>query len=195
MKPEIPITEKELINHLQEAGLFTDLVQRALKIAHVSHITQQTKDGNSFLDHHLFPVVFDVLNNYEGDSLESAVVIALLHDVLEDDITKSEKELAELFPKDIVNSVQILTRQQERSEDSKKYYMRKIMESNYETRIVKLADRIINLELVQRLRKSNPEKFTSYLKETRELFLPLAKLTSVSYLSRIESKLTELETL
>lgn len=193
MPPKVPVAQEELTDHLQEAGLFTDLVQRALKIAKISHNSQQTKDGSSFLDHHLFPVVFDVLDNYDSDNIESVVVIALLHDVLEDDPEMNQDKLADKFPEKIVASIEILTRKE--NDKSKEQYIQKIMNADYETRIVKLADRIVNLELVQRLRKSNHEKFISYLKETRELFLPLARLTSASYLSRIESKLTELETL
>ena len=73
--------------------------------------------------------------------------------------------------------------------------MQEISRADYEVRIVKLADRIINLELVQRLRESYPGKFKAYIEETRELFVPLAKLTSRSCERRLNDKLEVLGSL
>lgn len=192
MLPKIPVSEIEIVDNLKTISFYTAMIQDALDTARSSHGSQKTKDGSSFLENHLFPVVADTLSNYDGDKNENIIVIALLHDVLEDDPEMSEDKLSELFPEYIVESVKTLTRHE--PEVSKQQYMQKIAESDYETRIVKLADRIVNLELVERLRNSHPKKFDNYITETKELFLPLAELTSPPYLQRINTKLTEIET-
>lgn len=191
MNPKIPIPEKELVNYLETIGIYTTLVQSAFDTAKSSHGSQKTKDGSSYLENHLYPVLVDILGNYNGDKIENIIVIALLHDVLEDDPEMSEDKLSELFPEYIVESVKTLTRQE--PEISKQQYMQKITESDYEIQFIKLADRIVNLELVERLRNSHPEKFGNYIKETEELFLPLCELVSKSYLNRLKSKLAEFE--
>jgi len=193
MHPKIPVLEKELIDHIKTIGFYTPLVQKAFDVAESSQGQQRTIDDTSYLENHLFPVAVDILGNYDGDEIENIIVIALLHDVLEDDPEMTEDKLSKLFPEYIVESVKTLTRQE--PEISKQQYMQKITESDYEIQIIKLADRIVNLELVERLRESHPEKFKGYLKETKDLFLPLAKLTSSSYFNRLGSKLTELEAL
>lgn len=192
MNPKIPISEKELVDYLETIGIYTTLVQSAFDTAKSSHGSQKTKDGSSFLENHLFPVVVDILDNYDGEKFESIIVIALLHDALEDDLNMSEDKLSKLFPKYIVESVKTLTRHE--PEVSKQQYMQKITESDYEIQIIKLADRVVNLELVERLRDTHPEKFNNYINETKELFLPLAELASTSYLNRMKAKLAKLET-
>ena len=188
MNPKIPVTEKELVDHIKTIGFYTDLVRSAFDVAKVSHREQKTKDGSSFLENHLYPVTVDILGNYDGGEIENIIVISLLHDVLEDDPEMTEDKLSEMFPEYIVGPVKTLTRHE--PEISKEKYIQEIADSNYETRIIKLADRIINLELVERLRNSHPEKFSKYIKETKDLFLPLAQSTSKSYLKRLETKLS-----
>lgn len=196
----IPVSKGELEHLLRKKHLFTPMIQTAMVVAVQSHKNQLTKDGQSYLDHHLFPVVTELIGNY-GESLnENAITIATLHDVLEDDPIMTSTRLANFFPAYIVSAVELLSRPKEaKGADSStkltlsRPYMRQIAKADYDVRLVKLSDRMINLALIERIKNTRPIMFQEYIRETKELFLPLAKETSIAIFNRMSERVAKLE--
>lgn len=70
-------------------------------------------------------------------------------------------------------------------------YISRVAKSNFRVRIVKLADRKNNVQCLECI-KDTP-KFSRYINETRELFLPLAQNTFPLYYDELDSLLRYFE--
>ncbi|HRB82696.1 MAG TPA: HD domain-containing protein [Acinetobacter johnsonii] len=201
MMPVIPVTRSELERALLATHLLTQNVKLAIQVVEESQGAQLTKDGTPFLENHTYPVVIEVINNFGEGLNDLTVAAALLHDVLEDTAV-TENQLNKIFPKQIVYTVRLLTRQKESkgaSDETKltlsASYMQQIHGADYSTRLIKLSDRMVNLWLVARLKNKHPETLRRYIIETNELFIPLAKLTSPTYAERIAIRIKSLRLL
>lgn len=115
---------------------YTELTNKALKIAYNAHHGQLDKAG--------LPYIFHPLYLAEQMSDEVTICVALLHDVLEDTNVTIE-ELKKEFPDEIMTALQLLTR-----DKNTKYfdYIRKIKKNPVATK-VKLADLEHNSDLTR----------------------------------------------
>lgn len=195
-----------LNQQLRKKHLLTKNVQNAIKQAVSSHSKQIRDDGSNYLTSHIFPIVSDLLQNIKRVPalMENIIILALLHDTLEDDLNYSEIKLLKVFDKKILNQLKILTKPRiynfKKQTEEEKYIQNsmifeKIMKSTYSVRIVKLADRFNNISSIDLLRTTRPEKFTRYIKEGYNLVLPLAKITSKKYFKKIKLILDKLSAL
>ncbi len=176
----------ELIAVLKQISLYDDTeVQTALKLAQQAHGTQLRSPGNCpYLEDHVYPVAANVCGRYAGTkNLKTLVIAALLHDVLEDSNITAEY-LTEQVGDEPAQIVKMVTKneyenergisQQERFERNKQYLSR--VHGNLDAILIKLEDRLQNMQCLDASRvASKPEKAERYVKETRELFLPLAE--------------------
>lgn len=81
--------------------LYSQKIKKAMKLAYDKHHGQVDKDGYPYFAH--------VLHIAECMNEEDEVIVALLHDVLEDTKT-SEKDLEKLgFDKNVIEAVKLLT--------------------------------------------------------------------------------------
>ena len=80
-------------------------IAQALEIAYRAHQGQFDKAGVSYIMH---PISVALGMGEPRDT--KAVVVALLHDVLED-TTVTQQELASIFPPEIIDAIVALTRQ------------------------------------------------------------------------------------
>lgn len=170
-----------------------DLYQKAIKFAGEAHKNQIVPGTESNYLLHLSNVAMEVLFAYmdnQNFDLNFAVQLALLHDIIEDtEVTYSE--LTEIFDNKIADGVLALTKDKKLA---KKFQLNDSLERIHkqpkEVGIVKLADRITNLQKPPAL--WNIEKKKSYLLQVTDIYAILAK--SNDYLAnRLDTKIREYE--
>jgi (p)ppGpp synthase/HD superfamily hydrolase len=136
------------------------LVRHAARLAMIVHGKQIDQDGKPHIEH-----VKRVATSLEGD--DEAVVVALLHDVVEDSQGVTFETLRiEHFPKVLVEAVWLLTRGQAESADT---YLPNICRASSRegtlARRVKLADALDNF----RRSKGDPVREPRYRGYVREV--------------------------
>ena len=107
--------------------IYTDLTNKALKIAYAAHDGQTDKAG--------MPYIFHPYHLAEQMDDESSVCVALLHDVAEDTVVTLES-LAEIFPQEVMEPLRLLTHK--KGDDYLEYV--KALKQNPTAKKVKLAD-------------------------------------------------------
>lgn len=141
--------------------------EKALAFAKDKHSGQYRKHGLEYISHPMR--VVEILKT-AGLSEESILIAGLFHDLLEDTDAKKE-EVLHLSNYEILFIVEILTKENG-------YNMRDYMDrinNNPKAKLIKLADRISNLEDILFL--EDIEFLSRYLKETQKYFLELSKGT------------------
>ena len=180
------------------SGFDPDLYKRAIDFAAKAHGDQKVP-GNGFpYIVHVVKVAMEVLSATESDphfDRDLAVACALLHDTVEDAESGDRPDLVERihqdFGKAVADGVLALTKNDEipkpeRMPDS----LRRIREQPREVWLVKLADRITNLEPPPD--HWSVEKRLRYLAEAREILALLGDASEVMR-RRFERKLVEYE--
>lgn len=189
---EVPlfVPFEKLHDHLVGAGLEEEpLVWRAIAQARESHAGQPRDDGSSYLEQHVYPVTLCTmqLSGDHGAPLSPVMVAAaLLHDALEDDPTLDAATFEERFGREVLDLVLPLTkrsyrefpgssvREQKTNRDLE--YHRRLLEAPYESKLIKVADRLNNISCS--LRMPNAPKTLEYVIETEAIYLPLAEEVS-----------------
>jgi len=139
----------------------------ALEYAASAHGSQKIKDSNQSYLKHLLMVTIEVINTFQKKpdfNLNKAVIISLLHDLIED-TSETFKNIELSFGKEIALSVQALTKnillsEKEQILDS----VKRIKNESREVAIVKLADRISNLNIPPK--SWSKEKINSYYNDS-----------------------------
>jgi GTP diphosphokinase / guanosine-3',5'-bis(diphosphate) 3'-diphosphatase len=150
-----------------------DLIQKAYSFAKESHENQQRISKEPYITH---PVaVASILVNLEQDP--ASIAAALLHDTIEDTKTTAE-DIEKEFGEDITLLVKGVTKlgkiyfeskEEQQAENFRKMFL--AMAEDLRVVIIKLADRLHNMQTLSFLR---PEKQRRIALETREIFSPLA---------------------
>ena len=125
--------------------IYTELTIRAMNLAYNAHHGQFDKGG--------VPYIFHPIHLAEGMDDDISTCVALLHDTVEDtDVTL--EELAEIFPREIVEAVDLLTHR-----DGVEYfdYVRAIKANPVAVK-VKLADLAHNGDPKRICNQGNAEK-------------------------------------
>lgn len=128
-----------------------DLYLKALNFAAEAHAGQLVTNTKRAYITHVSSVAAEVLVALVGTSaldieIDLAMQGALLHDVLEDTDT-TEIELEKLFGTEVLRVVQALTKDTTLAKaDQMKDSLARILTTGKEARIIKLADRIVNLQ-------------------------------------------------
>lgn len=180
---------KTLLSEIQEkreGDIDTDLIKKAYNYAKEKHEGQRRKNGDPFFLHPL-TVAMRVA---EFDDV--TICSALLHDVVED-TTTSHEDICNEFGKEIAYVVLGLTDKKSSSTSRMiSYYFREInqrklvSQSNEDERIliVRLSDRLNNLETIDGLRRESKKKM---IMETLGFLIPLAKRKGISaFISELE---------
>lgn len=198
---------EELIVKFQELGLTNnDLLDRAVLQAVESHGRQLRDDGNPYLEQHIFPVTYELILAYESareTPSEYQLAGGLLHDVIEDDPEIDGDEFVARFGLKLYNIVRPLTKpdyrlfdgatadEQKNARDGS--YTQGIRIASFETRMVKLADRLNNLQCVHL--SPDPNKMRVYVEWTDRFYLELARHTSVYFFDKISTEMDRLRLL
>ena len=141
--------------------IYTNLTKKAMKLSFDKHLGQVDKSG--------LPYIYHPIHIAEQLDDEESIVVALLHDILEDtSITK--KDLSVLgFSESIINLIDILTRK--KNEDYFDYIKR--IKNNSRATKIKLLDLAHNIDL-SRLNEINDsdllrvEKYKKAIKILKE---------------------------
>ncbi len=199
------LTRDTLIRELKKQRInLTPLLSEALLQAEISHSRQRRDDGSSYLNQHIYPVAGLVLEYCIRERKrfsEELLAGALLHDVLEDDASISEGDFLKKFGRDIFRIVKPLTKTTWKAYPGKsdwdkrklaaETYLKLLKKAPWESKIIKLADRLNNISSVHTIPDLN--KRTDYIRETREFYLPFSEKVSAFFYHRLQEKLLEQE--
>lgn len=198
------VTKVELLKQLSEIKN-SDNIRKALNLASRVHEEQFREGGGSYLTEHVYLVTSLLFDDYKNDpNIVDLVTISLLHDVVEDGGVKIT-EIKNLFGDKISESVALLSKTDEEDNPSLSQDEKYIVTQNYLLRlsennnavIVKLFDRLANINSI--LEDSvilKHEKYQRYLKETKNLFIPLAKRYNYSKMvKKFEEEIDRIEKL
>lgn len=117
--------------------IYTEITKKAMKISYQAHRDQVDKSG--------IPYIFHPIHLAEQMESEETVIVALLHDVVEDADWSIHALEDEGFSKDIIDALVLLTHDEDVGYLD---YIRKIKKSsNPYAKIVKIADLNHNSEL------------------------------------------------
>jgi guanosine-3',5'-bis(diphosphate) 3'-pyrophosphohydrolase len=169
-----------------------DLYQKAMAFAGEKHAEQKVPSSQANYLLHISNVAMEVLfahSHTQNFELDFAIQLAILHDTIEDTST-DWKELKELFGERIADGVRALTKSDAFSTKAEKMAdsLQRINQLEKEVGIVKLADRITNLQNPPE--HWNPEKIIAYHAEAKTIFHSLGDKNE--YLSnRLEYKIEE----
>ncbi|MFA5034897.1 MAG: bifunctional (p)ppGpp synthetase/guanosine-3',5'-bis(diphosphate) 3'-pyrophosphohydrolase [Candidatus Margulisiibacteriota bacterium] len=150
-----------------------ELLKKAFAFADKVHIPHKRLSGESYIIHPL--AVANILADLEQEV--EVIAAAFLHDVMEDGGITSE-EITTLFGSEIAKLVEGVTklsqfsfvsREERQAENFRKMFV--AMGEDYRVIVIKLADRLHNMQTLQYL---SPEKQQETALETREIFAPLA---------------------
>lgn len=127
-----------------------EIYQKAMKFAGEKHSDQKVPGSNSNYLLHLANVAMEVLMAYQFENnfdLNYAIQVAILHDTIED-TTADFEEVKSVFGEKIAEAVQALTKNEKLTskEDRMKDSLERINKLQKEVGLVKLADRITNLQ-------------------------------------------------
>ncbi|MFT5168236.1 MAG: (p)ppGpp synthase/HD superfamily hydrolase [Saprospiraceae bacterium] len=149
--------------------MIQELYQKAMKFAGEKHSNQKVPGTNANYLLHISNVAMEVLTAYYSGNkfdINFAIQTAILHDTIED-TTTDYNELKTEFGEQIATAVQALTKDEklpskrERMVDS----LNRINQLDNEVGLVKLADRIINLQSPPGHWDDN--KISNYLEEAK----------------------------
>jgi phosphoribosyl-AMP cyclohydrolase / phosphoribosyl-ATP pyrophosphohydrolase len=150
-------------------------VTRGLEVMYRAHAGQSREEGVPYAQH---PIEVALIAVEEVKMREREhVLAALLHDVLEDDMSTTPAELAEKFGEDTASAVVLLTKMYKRDGTPKELglqrYYQGLRGAPGWVKAVKLCDRVHNLRTLAATSRPPTQK-QSYLKDTRDNLLPLA---------------------
>lgn len=151
-------------------------VTEAVRFARAWHGDQRRPTGVPYLEHLL--EALEVLVRGAGIKDRDVLCAAVLHDVVEDTPCRLE-EVREAFGSEVAELVGWVTIPEvepgQEKAQVKEAYLRRLRDAPERARLVKLADRVSN---VQTLRNLRPAKQRSYYAQTVTYIMPLAELDS-----------------
>jgi (p)ppGpp synthase/HD superfamily hydrolase len=138
---------------------------------------------------------------------QELIAASLLHDCIEDDPDFTPEICRHNFGDKVTTLVSALTKspdenasdivdpelRQKTKYELNRIYLERVKGAGPEALKIKLADRYNNLAAAPTIRTTKPAKYDRYVRETSELFLPLARTTSRYFYDRFAKLLKELE--
>lgn len=175
----------------------SDMVKKALILAEKGHKDQFRDSGVSYVEEHIYYAAY-LLNELfsKEKQFEKLFVITLLHDIIEDTHIKIA-QLRKEFGNEITDIIILLSKTPDEEArgmtPEEKYlvtqnYLARLSE-NRDAVIVKVVDRIANINcIVQGTVLKKPEKYKRYLREVKNLYIPLAKKYNFKKIVKIFEK-------
>jgi GTP diphosphokinase / guanosine-3',5'-bis(diphosphate) 3'-diphosphatase len=142
------------------------LVMLAYRFAKYAHRGQERDGGGRYFDHPREVSVM-LLNQHIYD--HELVIVALLHDVMEDSFILTWDDLEYIFGSRVCAIVKLVTKEQGMP---KAAYLPRLLSGPPEAWLIKLADRLHNMNT---LGSCSREKQIKQVKETREKILPICQ--------------------
>ena len=174
--------------------MIQELYQNAMKFAGEKHFDQKVPGTNSNYLLHISNVAMEILLAYKYDDdfdINFAIQVAILHDTIEDTDTNFD-ELSSLFGERIATAVQALSKNDKLTSKKEKMMdsINRINELEKEVGMVKIADRITNLQQPPQHWKN--EKVINYHSEAK-LISDSLKDKNTYLNNRLKEKIKEYE--
>lgn len=171
-----------------------ELYQKAIKFAGEKHSDQKVPGTNSNYLLHISNVAMEVLVSYSFEQsfdIDFAIQTAILHDTIEDTNTDFE-EIKTEFGEKIAQAVQALTKNEnlESKHEKMRDSLNRINESQKEVGLVKIADRITNLQTPPK--HWSKQKAVNYCEEAK-LIASILRDKNDYLNKRLEAKINEYE--
>lgn len=141
------------------------LIMMAYRFSKYGHRGQQRDNGGRYFDH---PRRVSVILLEQSVFDHEIIIAALLHDVIEDSFILTLEDIEYIFGGRVCTIVKLVTKEQGLPKEQ--YFPRLLSSENPAAWLVKLADRLHNM---QEVGGSSREKQLKYVKETREKIMPL----------------------
>ena len=214
-------SKKDLIFAIEnEAKISVDgFVEDAMNAAEEIHAGVKREDGKSpFLETHIWPVTIDVIKHYLSSNkllTTLQIVSSILHDVMEDDENILDMYTSKSYGFDayfihrfgdyvykVATTLKVKPldlfegkTEQERQVERFRQYCNTLSKSDYDVRVIKLADRINNMRFISKVPYS--EKAKRYIQEAEDFYIAFT-LTSPKmddYYTKIKQAYDELKNL
>jgi len=143
------------------------LIMMAYRFSKYGHRGQERDGGGRYFDH---PRAVSLTLLRQGVFDHELIIVALLHDVMEDSFILTWEDLEYIFDKRVCSLVKLLTKEVGLPKDQ--YFPRLLSSNQPEAWLVKLADRLHNLSTLESCTR---EKQVKQIKETREKYFPLCQ--------------------
>jgi (p)ppGpp synthase/HD superfamily hydrolase len=188
------VTKEELISFIENNTeiRIDSFVESAFETAEQVHADIKREDGtSSFLETHVWPVTLNVIKHYQTTTqylTTLQITSAILHDVMEDNDRILDLYTSHAYGFDayfrhrfgeyvyaIANTLKTkpLENYSGSNEEEKNMarfvdYCSVLSNSKYDTKIIKLADRLNNMKFISQI--PNHEKIKRYLKEAEDFY-------------------------
>ena len=151
------------------------LIRKAFNVAVEAHSEQRRKSGEAYIFH---PIAVAKIVAQEIGLDAISIAAALLHDVVEDNKNYTVKDIEELFGETVAKIVDGLTKISSLKKDMNvslqaENFRKMLLTLNDDVRviIIKIADRLHNMQTMDSMRPDKQEKIAS---ETLYIYAPLA---------------------
>ncbi|MDE1826495.1 MAG: HD domain-containing protein [Thaumarchaeota archaeon] len=178
----------------KEAKIHIDsYIESAIHLAEEVHSGVRREDGtSSFLETHIFPVTINVIRHYKRTNKPMTtiqIVSAILHDVMEDNerildlhASKSygfDAYFSHRFGEYVYRAASTLKTKpleiypgltdKERELERFREYCNVLTKSDYDVKVIKLADRLNNMRFISKV--PGHEKVSRYMKEAEDFYI------------------------
>jgi guanosine-3',5'-bis(diphosphate) 3'-pyrophosphohydrolase len=165
---------RESVKYLEKLSpFFTERDLEEIKTAYAfskyGHRNQERESGERYFDHPK-AVSLIIFDDFEIKFDWQVIVIALLHDIVEDQYLLTERRIYINFRNTVAQGVKFVSKD-EYSKDN--FFPRLFICAQWRPMIVKLADRIHNMRT---LNECSTEKQRKQVKETREYYFKLCNI-------------------
>ena len=165
-----------LKEYFDEQNYSQQQLWRAFEVADKAHEGQNRKSGEPYITHPL--IVASYLCEYKAD--EDTILAAIMHDVVEDSAT-TLKEIRRIFGKGVATLVDGVTKLGNipKTQNKDVQALRKLfqmMSGDLRMVLIKVFDRLHNMRTLGAM---PPHKQERKLKETQNIYIPLAKKLNV----------------
>lgn len=152
------------------------LIRKAFEVALDAHKTQRRKSGEAYIFH---PLAVAKIVAHEIGLDATSIAAALLHDVVEDNDAYTVEYIESLFGETVARIVDGLTKISSLNKDNTdvslqaENFRKMLLTLNDDVRviIIKIADRLHNMQTMDSMRRDKQEKIAS---ETLYIYAPLA---------------------
>lgn len=162
---------------------------KAYDFAKKAHEGQYRDEGVPYISH--IDGILDIFMNELGNKNWYINTVICLHDILED-TQYTYDDLVSLFGQIYADDVQALTKEKGMDVGA---YIERIKSYRYSSivTLIKLCDRLHNVRSLKYILNSNPDKVESYIKETENYYLPLAKVFSNDLFTLLENSISDIK--
>ncbi len=185
------ITKQELLDGLRQNSLDSNEdILKALQIAYDVHKDQVRDSGNSYLEEHIYPLTLQIFLRHKNHSdLTRLLVVCVLHDIVEDGNIETDF-ISKTFNNIIQDDVLALTKDrvtltqrptQEWLYEQTERAIEKVKIAGEISQIVRIEDRLQNLQSSLNMNINKKEKYARMVKETEDLYIPLAEKLNPEY--------------